>query len=269
MDLATTIGLVMGLLALVGGFTLEGGSVGALINFPSAVIVFGGTIGASLITMPLSGFLQVPKVMTKAFFAPKEDGAGLVETFVNLAERARREGLLSLEQEAQKLEQPLLRKGVMLVVDGMEPEAIETIIENEIDAMKERHEHSIGFWEAMGGFSPTMGIIGTVMGLVNVLSHLSDPSELGHKIAGAFIATLYGVMFANVVALPIAGKLKRRSADEAHLQEVILVGIQSIQAGDNPRLVKEKLEAFLPPSAKKDDTPVAEAGGALAEEQAA
>jgi len=245
-DIATVVGLSLGIVALVGGFILEGGAPLALLNFPASVIVFGGTIGATLITTPLGGFLKLPKIIAKAVFAKEENGGEIVSTFVNLAERARREGLLSLEQEAEGIRHPLLKKGVLLVVDGMEPEVIQSILEAEMDSTHERHEHGFAIFETMGGFGPTMGIIGTVMGLINVLSHLSDPSELGSHIAGAFIATLYGVMFANVVCLPLAGKLKRRDAEEVALLALVLAGILSIQAGDNPRVVRDKLEAYLP-----------------------
>ena len=208
MDIATIAGLVLALVGLIGGFSMEGGSPMALLNVPAAIIVFGGTIGAALITVPLSGFMILPKVVMKALFGEVKE-PDLVGTFVALAERARREGLLSLEQEAQSIEHPAMKKGIMLVVDGIEPEVVSAILENESYAMGERHEHGFAILETMGGFGPTMGVIGTVMGLVNVLSNLDDPGELGHLIAGAFIAT---------------------------------------QAGDNPRVVKEKLEAFLPPA---------------------
>lgn len=248
MDLATIIGLTLGFGALIGGFLIEGGSPAGLLNISAAVIVFGGTFGAALVSFPLSTILGLPRVIAQALFERAEDEEKLVQTVVSLAEKARREGLLSLEPEIAALNDPFMQKGVMMVVDGIDPETVQSVLESAIETAKKRHEHRYAVLETLGGFAPTMGIIGTVMGLVNVLSNLNEPGELGHAIAVAFIATLYGVSTANVMYLPLANKLKSKSKAEAHAREIVLEGILAIQAGDNPRVVREKLEAFLPVS---------------------
>ncbi|MBI2885953.1 MAG: flagellar motor protein [Chloroflexi bacterium] len=251
MDLATILGLTLGFGALIGGFLIEGGTPTGLLNISAAIIVLGGTVAAAMVSFPLATLLGVPKAIVNALVERRERPTEVLHSFVGLAEKARREGLLSLEQEAQALRDPFTRKGVLMVVDGMDPEVIQNILETDIASAKQRHEHYYAVLEAMGGYSPTMGIIGTVMGLVNVLSNLSEPGELGHAIAVAFIATLYGVSTANVVYLPLANKLKQKSKEEAHMREVMLEGVLSIQSGDNPRVVQEKLEAFLPAAARR------------------
>jgi chemotaxis protein MotA len=165
-----------------------------------------------------------------------------------MAEKARREGLLSLEEETQTLSDPFLRKGISLVVDGTDPELVKDILESDLDAMEARHSRQAGLYMTMGGFAPTLGIIGTVMGLVHVLENLSDPGTLGPAISSAFIATFYGVSSANLVFLPIGNKLKRISHDEVHARTMLIEGVISIQAGDNPRVVEEKLRTFLDPA---------------------
>src|SRR6185437_9061103 len=176
--------------------------------------------------------------------------------------------LLALEQETDGLD-AFIKKGVMMVVDGSDPSLVRDVLEGEISATEQRHKKGIGLMEAMGGFAPTMGIIGTVMGLVNVLSHLDDPSELGHSIAGAFIATLYGVLSANVFWLPIGERLKQRNKEEVALKTLAVEGVLSVQAGDNPRVVREKLEAFLPMELRGEPEEGAESAGEGAPAQAA
>ncbi|HEY8490793.1 MAG TPA: flagellar motor protein [Dehalococcoidia bacterium] len=271
MDIATLIGFVVGLGAIIGSTILEGGTPAALINAPAALIVFGGTIGAALISFPLKRIMAVPKAVVNAFTERGHDADEVVSHFVTMADRARREGLLSLEEEGQRIDDPFLRKGILLMIDGTDPELLRSILEIDIDALEKRHEESFGILEAAGGYAPTMGIIGTVMGLINVLSHLEDPSNLGHSIAVAFIATFYGVFSANIIWLPLANKLKKKSEEERRMREVMLEGIMSIQAGDNPRIVQEKLEGFLPPSMRgrdrrrgREDAPVGETEQAAA-----
>jgi chemotaxis protein MotA len=244
---------VAGLGLVIIGFIMEGGSPGMLVAITPAVIVFGGTIGATLTAAPLSVVMNVPKLIMISFRGVAAHGPHLVTRFVELAEKARREGLLALEADANLLENPYMRKGMMLVVDGTDPELVRAIMESEIDAMAERHEAGIQTMEAMGGFAPTMGVLGTVMGLVLVLSNLAEPEELGHKIAVAFIATLYGVGIANLMLLPMAAKLKAISKEEQHERYLIMQGVLSVQAGDNPRIVREKLESFLPPKSRHHD----------------
>jgi chemotaxis protein MotA len=246
-DKTTIPGLVLGIGAMLVSVLLEGGSLGALLNLPAAVLVIGGTLGTAMISFPFTAVMSLPKYFVSAAMDKSVDARETIEVFVQLADRARREGLLALEQRAQELE-PFAKRGMLMVVDGNDPSLVREVLETEISATERRHRSGYALLEAMGGFAPTMGIIGTVMGLVNVLSHLSDPSELGHSIATAFIATLYGVGTANLMWLPLANKLKQKSAHEAWLRELVIEGVMSVQAGDNPRVVREKLEAQLAPS---------------------
>ena len=197
---------------------------------------------------PMKAVLSMPKLIMKTFSDPKHNHTELVEQFVHLAERARREGLLALEQETANIHDPMLKKGVMLVVDGTDPEVVKGIMEVEVIAREGRHEVGIGLFEALGGFAPTLGILGTVMGLIRILAHMDNAAALGPAISTAFTATLYGVGSANLFWLPLATKLKRRTAEEAEMGALIIDGTLAIQAGDNPRIVKEKLGGYLSPS---------------------
>jgi chemotaxis protein MotA len=247
MDKSTLPGLILGIGGLLLGGWLEGTSPLALLMLPAFVIVTGGTFGTLMVSFPLSVIISMPKYLMIALMDKPHDLAHVVDTFVKLADRARREGLLALEQEASSLE-PFTRRGVQMVVDGSDPALVREILEADIEAMRERHKPGAAIFEAMGGYSPTMGIIGTVMGLVHVLENLSEPEKLGPLIASAFIATLYGVSFANCLFLPLATKLKGKSAHEIHLKELVVEGVLAVQSGDNPRVVRERLEAHLPPA---------------------
>src|SRR5690349_20370091 len=247
MDKTTLPGLILALVALLGGAMMEGTTPDKLVMLPAFIIVFGGTIGAAMISFPLSVTAALPKYFGILVKDVAHDLPHVVDTFVNLADRARREGLLALEQEAGNLE-PFTRRGIQMVVDGSDPALVREILEADIDGMRERHKPGAGFFEAMGGYAPTMGIIGTVMGLVHVLENLSEPDKLGPLIASAFLATLYGIFFANAAFLPLASKLKSKSAEEAHLKQLIVEGVLAVQSGDNPRVVREKLDAYLPPA---------------------
>ncbi len=249
MEPGTPVGLVVGFGALLVAAVLEGGEVHSFIQGTAALIVFGGTFGATLVSFPLRRVMGLPRLILEAFLeSHRQAPAEIVEHFVHLAQVARREGLLALEEEANKLEDLFLKKGLLLVVDGIDAEVVETVLTTDIQALRERHEAGYGILEAMGGYAPTMGIIGTVMGLIHVLSSLEDPSKLGPAIAVAFVATLYGVASANLLWLPLATKLKAKSKHEVFLRELALQGLLAVQAGDNPRIVREKLEAFLSPS---------------------
>lgn len=262
MDKTTLPGLLLGLASLVAMFLMEGGEIQSLFAPSAATLVFGGTFAATLISFPLERVLNLPRLFVKAITDRPLDERKLVELLVGLAERARREGLLALESELSRIEDRFVRSGVMLVVDGSDPETVREILETDLEAMERRHEAGYGMLEAMGGYAPTMGIIGTVMGLVHVLGNLSDPESLGPAIAAAFIATLYGVASANLVWLPLAGKLKVKSRAELAVRELALQGILSVQAGDNPRLVREKLTAHLAPQHRKRAERAATAGAA-------
>ncbi len=265
MDKGTAIGLGLAFVAILGAAVVEAGSVGilfALMNLPSAMIVFGGTIGTILVSFPMERVTKLGKVLGVAFRQEVTSERDLVNLFVRLAERARREGLLALESEAAEIHDKSIQKGVLLVVDGTDPELVREIMESDVAAMSERHEGKFAMFAAGGGYAPTMGIIGTVMGLVNVLSHLDKPDELGKSIATAFIATLYGVLSANVFWLPIGERLKQRNKEEVAFRTLAVEGVLSVQAGDNPRVVREKLEAFLPLNLRGEEpeAEVAESG---------
>jgi chemotaxis protein MotA len=274
MDRGTAIGLGLALISILGAAVVEAGSIGilfALLNLPSAMIVFGGTIGTIIVAFPLERVTKLGKVLGVAFRQEATSDRALVSLFVRLAERARREGLLALETEAQTIEDSSIKTGVLLVVDGTDPELVREIMEADVAAMSERHEGNFAMFAAGGGFAPTMGIIGTVMGLVNVLSHLDKPDELGKSIATAFIATLYGVLSANVFWLPIGERLKQRNKEEVGRRTLAVEGVMAVQAGDNPRVVREKLEAFLPLALRgeEEESDEATAGGAAAAAAAA
>ena len=255
MDLATVLGLIVAVVGIVGGFTIEGGSISSLINIPGFLIVVVGTMGATMVSFPLSLIMRIPTLyMATIFSKVKVHASHMAAELVEMAEKARREGLLALEDEAQNIDDAFARKGLMLMIDGTDPEAVRAIMEIDIDAVSARHRENAKVFEAGGGFAPTLGVLGAVMGLITVLANLGgDTAALGHGIATAFVATFYGVGLANVILLPMAEKLKGRSAEERVVREMILEGILSIQSGDNPRIVKEKLEAFLAPSERNHD----------------
>jgi chemotaxis protein MotA len=253
MDPATGLGVIIGFGMLLLGYVIEQGSIPALLAISPVFIVFGGTLGAITCQFTFKEITSLPMFMMDAMQLPKGNDASLkqlIETLVNLAEKARREGVLSLESDIQgelsnKKYDPSLRKGLRLMVDGSEPELIKHMLENEIVIFEARKKREASVFDAAGGYSPTMGIIGTVMGLIKVLGSLTDPTQLAPAVAMAFIATLYGVSFANLFWLPIGGKLKGKLAQEVLQKELTIEGVMSIQAGENPRILREKLEVFL------------------------
>ena len=262
MKAATAVGIIVALGTLALGATLEGTSVVALLNVPAFLIVFGGTFGATFAGTTMEQIKKIPALYKKAVSPDKPDSSAQLETLVGFAERARREGLLALDDEVAELDDEFTKKGLQLVVDGTDPELVREILENEIDGMAARHHLGTQSFEKAGGLAPTMGIIGTVMGLISVLQNLSDPGSLGPSISVAFIATLYGVGMANVVLLPVATKLKQLSAEEVELRTMTLEGILAIQAGDNPRVVADKLLSFIPPGERAGDEDAAESSAA-------
>ncbi len=247
MDLASIIGLAAGIGFILFG-VLSGGSLIQFWSPGSILIVCGGTIGATLLNYPLSEVIGVIKVVKKAFLHTEESPVGIIETLVSFAETARREGILSLEQKAASLDDEFLKKGINLAVDGTEPEYIKEIMTTETNFISERHRIGAGIFDSMGSYAPAFGMIGTLIGLINMLVKLDDPSTIGAGMALALITTLYGALLANLVLIPIAGKLRARSADELLIKELCIEGIMSIQSGDNPRIVEGRLKAFLSPS---------------------
>jgi chemotaxis protein MotA len=245
MDLTTVLGILIGVLALAGGFLLEDGELGGLLVYTAAIIVFGGTFGAVIVSFPRKQLKQIPRALLLAFREPNRDPYKRIDELVDMAYVARREGVLALEDYAQNHPNPFLRDALQMVVDGTDPELAREILEVEIDA-KEKELHGYArIFEAAGGYAPTMGIIGTVMGLIHVLSSMENPAELAGAIAVAFTATLYGVASANVIYLPIASKIKARAEEETAELELLVEGVLSVQAGENPQLIRKKLMSFV------------------------
>jgi chemotaxis protein MotA len=253
MDLASIVGILLAFGGIFGAQIMEGGSPTSIILVPPLVLVICGTLGAAMASGVLKDSIGIGKQFGRAFTGKVGTSAELVDTVVKLAERARREGLLALEDAAKKVPHPFLRRGLEMAIDGTDPEELGEIMHAEVEAKRKADKAGAKVFADMGGFAPTIGIIGTVLGLVHVLSSLSDPSKLGELIAGAFVATLWGVMLANVVFLPTGNRLKRLSELECEQMELAIEGVMAIQAGANPRLVAQKLNSLLPPgeSAKK------------------
>lgn len=244
----TFLGIIIAFGALIGSLFMEGGSLGQLWGPSALLIVLGGVIGALFASFPLAQVTQIPRLFAIAFGGRSPHYADTIKLIVSFAEKARREGVLALENDAAQLEDPFMRKSFGMVVDGTDPELTRTVLETEIQSIEERHESNASIFEAAAGFAPTMGIIGTVMGLVKVLSNLTDTAALAENIAVAFIATLYGVGTANLIWLPIATKLKAKSRAEILERELMMEGALSILAGDSPSMVEDKLNAYLPPA---------------------
>ena len=265
MDPGTIIGLVLAIVAVFVALFMEGGNPAAFIIPSPIVLVVIGTLGVCMASTGLSAVLRIPSLWIKAFTGTAPDRPEAIKTLVRMAERARREGLLALEEEAQGIDDPFLSKGLRLVVDGTDPELVKDILDLDVESMAGRHHENASLFTHASGFAPTIGIIGTVMGLVHVLENLSNPASLGPAISAAFVATLIGVASANVIYLPISARLKQLSQDELHARALIVEGILSIQAGDNPRVVQEKLITFVPPAQRAD----ADAPSSAAAEKAA
>src|SRR4051794_12800051 len=266
MKASSLIGLGIAILGLTLGPQMEGSSPTAIINPSAMLIVLCGTLGATIVGANFEAIKNIPKMFGKVFNAPAPDLNALVKELVGYAESARRDGLLALDEQTGSIENPFTRKGLQLVVDGTDPDLVADILEAENSAMKKRHASGRQPFEKAGGYAPTMGIIGTVFGLIHVLANLDAPETLGPSISSAFVATLIGVASANVFYLPIATKLKQISEEELHARALIVEGILSIQAGDNPRVVQEKLITFVPPALREAE---GESGGSGNAEKAA
>jgi chemotaxis protein MotA len=248
MNIATIIGIPLGIGLLIFAYVFEKGSIGDLLLPSPYIIIFGGTFGALLTAFDLSDVTAIPRLIGVAMRLPPTKEKDLALRFVALAEKSRRDGLLSLEEDMQALdarEDPLLKKGLRYVIDGTDSEALRELLENDVSIYEKHRKHEIDLFEAAGAFSPTMGIIGTVLGLITVLKNLSEPDKLGGSIATAFIATLIGIMMANLVWLPLALKLKLVLSKEKNTKEMIIAGVLAIQQGESPKLVGDKLAAFV------------------------
>jgi chemotaxis protein MotA len=245
MDPATIIGAGMALAAILGSMIMEGGNIGSMFLIPPMILVFGGTIGAAAAGGLMSDLKNLPKSLIRAITAKVTTPHDGVETIVAMAERARRDGLLALEADVQGIEDPFLKRALEMAVDGTDADEVADILGTEVDAKRHADAAAAKIFQDMGGYGPTIGIIGTVLGLVHVLGNLGDPSTLGEKIASAFVATLWGVMTANIFWFPLANRLKRVSAAECEQMELAIEGVLAIQAGSNPRLVAQKLNSMV------------------------
>lgn len=251
MDILTILGLLLGFGAIIGGMILEGGKLHSITQLTAAIIVLGGTIGAVMVNYPLSDFMSALKNAKLVLFNHKIDSVKTIKLLSELSATARKDGLLALESSIKKIDDPFLKKGLQLVVDGAEPKLTREILEIEIQYGEEYKSTSAKVFESAGGYAPTIGIIGAVLGLIHVMENLADPSKLGAGIAVAFVATVYGVTTANLMWLPMAGKIKSKVREEIIYKEMIIEGLIALSEGENPRRVEEKLEGFLRDSQKK------------------
>lgn len=245
MDITTVGGVVLAISGLILGILIEHGNLGSYVGVSAAAIIFFGTIGATITSFPMKVLAQVPSLAITAFTNQSYNIPEIIRKIVEFSERARREGILCLEVELVNVKDEFLKYGLQMVIDGTDPQLVRDTLQTKLAFIGERHHQGAQVFEAAGGFAPTMGIIGTVLGLINVLSNIKDPNELGGAIALAFIATLYGIGSANLVWLPIANKLKNKHKDEQIMKEIMLEGVLCLQSGDNPRMVEQKLKAFL------------------------
>ncbi len=252
MDPATIVGIALAFAAVFGSMIMEGGNPAAIFLPAPLILVFLGTIGAGVAGGLLSDAKSAIAALVRAFTGKVSSADDVVESIVTLADKARREGLLALESAVRDVENPFLRDGLQGAIDGTDPEELADILLGRIDTKRATDKQAAKLFADMGGYAPTIGIIGTVIGLVHVLENLSQPDKLGHLIAGAFVATLWGVLTANVLWLPINSRLKRLSEVECHQMELVVEGIMAIQSGTNPRVVAQKLRSMLPPEAQKE-----------------
>jgi chemotaxis protein MotA len=248
------LGIMICLVAMMVADVLDGGSPMAFLNPSAILLIFGATFGATIASTSLKQVMTFPKLFGMAMKPRVSDISAVREMLVKFAERARREGLLALEADVEAVKDPFIRHGLQMIIDGLEPDTVEEILEIEIETMQARHMKGIDMFAKMGGYSPTFGVLGTVMGLISVLANLADPSGLGESIATAFIATLFGVGAANILWLPVSANLKSKDGAEVGERRLALAAILAIQAGDNPRIVAQKLRAHAGPEAPEAET---------------
>ncbi|MBE6081752.1 MULTISPECIES: motility protein A [Tissierellales] len=252
MDIATVVGLLAGIFFTIYGVYSSGGVIASYINIPSIIITLGGTLASTLMSYPLKSFLNLGNVIRNAFkekdFSPNK----IIEEIINLANVARKEGLLSLEEYGEKINDDFLKKGILLIVDGTDPELVRNIMETELTFLEDRHAEGQRMLESAATFAPAFGMIGTLVGLINMLRTLSDPSTVGPQMSVALVTTYYGSILANVVFLPMANKLKIVGNKEVLVKELIIEGLLAIQAGENPRIIEEKLKTFVSPQMRKN-----------------
>lgn len=268
LDILTPVGLVIGVIMLIFGIMSNGGVSGFLsfLDPPSVIIVFGGIISGLLVSFPLKDIKHSFTVVKQVFKQKDQNLNELIQIFIRLSERARREGLLSLEVEIERVDDPFIKKGVLLAVDGLEPDVINDIMHAEISAMEERHRKGRSILERAGEYAPSWGMIGTLIGLVLMLNNLNDPSSLGPNMAIALLTTLYGSLLANMVFIPMASKLELKTEKEVFYKQIIIEGVIGVQAGQNPKILEEKLSAFMSTTERLEDSKVIKSGEALDDE---
>ncbi len=253
MDIASILGLVLCGIVFIFGILTSGGisAIGSYWDVPSVFITFGGSLCCVLASYSLQNFTEGIKSFRLVLRAPDNDTPETIRQIIELSNIARKEGLLALEERAAGVEDEFLRKGIMLIVDGTDQELVRAILDTELASIEERHKTKIGFWDALGAMGPAWGMIGTLVGLVDMLNRMDDPSAIGPGMATALITTLYGSLLANWVCTPVASKLRENNAEEVRLKEIMIEGLLSIQAGENPRVIEEKLKSFLSPRDKE------------------
>lgn len=246
MDISTILGIVLAVGSIIGGQALEGGHLSSIMQLTAFIIVAGGTIGACCVQNPLSVVIKSIGSLGMVFGNTPIDTKGTIKLILDLANVSRKQGLLALESKLKDIKDPFFRKGVQLIVDGTDPKAVHEILEIEVEHHEEAGVKAAKVWEAAGGYAPTVGILGAVLGLIHVMENLADPSKLGGGIAVAFVATVYGVGLANLFFLPFANKIKMKLKEESGARNIIIMGLVGLAQGENPRLLQEKLESFLP-----------------------
>jgi chemotaxis protein MotA len=252
MDIATIIGIISAF-GLVIVAILMGGGLMLFVNVPSLMIVVGGTMGATMINYPLKEVFGVIGVVKNAILTTNIAVTDLIKQFIEFAHKSRKEGILSLEADIKEVSDEFFRKGVQLSIDGLEPDEIRDILETEVDFIRSRHQLGAEIFTTMGSFAPALGMIGTLIGLVQMLQSMEDPSSIGPAMAIALLTTFYGSIMANIICIPIAGKLKTRSKEEVLSKELMIQGIISLSNGDNPRILEQKLKAFIPPNLREGE----------------
>jgi chemotaxis protein MotA len=245
MDFASIGGIALAIIGILAGMLIEGGSIAQITQPTAAMIVVGGTMGAVMLQFPMNIFLAALKHLSKVFLHKGADGEAILQLLVSFANKARKSGIVSLDSDLASVEDPFLKQALMLAVDGTEPAEVRKIMQLELDNKAEIEEKIPAVFEAAGGYSPTVGIIGAVLGLIQVMKNLDNIDEVGRGIATAFVATIYGVAMANLICLPAAGKLKFRHREQVMIKEMMLEGVISIQEGMNPRMIETKLRTFL------------------------
>lgn len=268
MDLATLIGLALAFVLMIFGMTFDAktmsflfGNVMSFIDVPSILITFGGAFMATMAACSMKDFVAGMKSISLTFKAPNLDTQKVIMNIIDISNVARKEGLLALEETASNIDNEFLKKGLLLVVDGTEPDLVRSIMETELVNVEIRHKKNIAFWGALGAAGPAWGMIGTLIGLVNMLKNLSDPSTIGPSMAVALITTFYGSVLANWICTPVSSKLSSNNDVEMHAMEIIIEGILSIQAGENPRVIEEKLKSFLAPKERAGASSEGGSGG--------